>query len=435
MTTATAAMHEYAAAFSAWEKRLPGESLRPLRRAALERFRALGFPTTAHPDWKGTDVSAVSRAAFEPADATAPTGDLDVEALTFDDERAFRIALVDGRFEPALSSRKWPATVSTYSLAALAEQGALPKRGLELARHEENAFTALNLAYFRDGVFVDVAPAANVELPIHIVHLASQPDRAIHARTIVRIGARAQAKIVESYAGPVGARYFTNAVTEVLVGEDANLDHARLQRESEAAYHVATTQVVQAARSTYRSNSIAFGALLSRHELDARFEGEGAEGTLDGLFVPAGRQHVDTHTWLDHAKPHCSSRELYKGVLDGKSRGIFNGRIVVRKDAQKTDAKQTNKNLLLSREALVDSNPQLEIYADDVKCTHGSTIGQLEEEQVFYVRSRGIPLPEARALLTHAFAREVVDRLKVDALRDRVDSLLRERLAQGSKVW
>ncbi|PYV41246.1 MAG: Fe-S cluster assembly protein SufD, partial [Acidobacteria bacterium] len=265
-----------------------------------------------------------------------------------------------------------------------------------------------------------------VEEPIHLLFIAtaSGEPQVSHPRNLIVAGANTQAKIVESYVGLDNAVYFTNAVTEIVAGENSVIDHYKLQRESVHAFHVATLQIQQARSTSFSTHSISMAVL----------DGEGCESLLNGLYLVMGQQHVDNHTKIDHAKPHGSSRELYKGILDEKARGVFNGRIIVRPGAQKTDSKQTNKNLLLSEEALVNTNPQLEIYADDVKCTHGATIGQLSADALFYLRSRGISLETARNLLTYAFASDITGRIKIEPIRRELENVLFSRLPQNERL-
>ena len=296
-----------------------------------------------------------------------------------------------------------------------------------------NAFAAVNAAFLEDGAFVRIPPRTVVADPIHLVFL-SEPafgSTVSHPRNLVIAEAASQAQIVETYVGTAGKLYFTNAVTEVVLGEGAVLDFSKLERESDAAFHVATTEVSQGRDSSFTSHSISLGGALARHDLNVRLDAEGAGCTLNGLFIGSGTQHLDNHTVIDHAKPHGTSRELYKGIMDGQSRGIFNGKIIVRPAAQKTDAMQTNKNLLLSKDALVNSKPALEIFADDVKCRHGSTIGQLDDAAMFYLRSRGIGETEARELLVYAFASDVASRIRVAPLRAFVEAQLGLRLPRG----
>jgi len=281
---------------------------------------------------------------------------------------------------------------------------------------------------------VRIADGVTLERPIHIVHVAtdsaaSEGPRATHSRTLVAAGRGARATLVESFVGAGAATYLTNGVTEVELGDDAALEHCRVQLESERAYHVAHVDSRQGARSRYSAHHVSLGGLLVRSEIRAVLAGPGASCTLDGLYATAGAQHLDNHTILDHAAPHCDSRETFKGVLLGRSRTVFHGRIVVRPGAQRTDAKQSNRNLLLSAGALAQTRPQLEIYADDVKCTHGATIGRLNDDALFYLRSRGIAAEAARALLVEAFLAEVLERLGVEPLRRFLEARLAERLA------
>jgi Fe-S cluster assembly protein SufD len=281
----------------------------------------------------------------------------------------------------------------------------------------------LNTAFLRDGAFVYVPPGTVIEEPILLEFLADRVggNHAWHRRSLFVLGENSQVTLVESYSGPAGVTYFTNAVTEVIVGAGAVVDHYKVQREGDAAFHMATMQIQLDRAARFSSHAVTLGGSWVRNEVNAVFGGEGAECTLNGLYQAAGQQLIDNHTLIDHAYPHCASHELYKGILDGKARGVFNGKIQVRQDAQKTDAKQTNQTLLLSDDATINTKPQLEIYADDVKCTHGATVGQLDEEALFYLRSRGIDREQARALLTFAFANDIVDRIRVAPLRTQLE--------------
>jgi Fe-S cluster assembly protein SufD len=295
-----------------------------------------------------------------------------------------------------------------------------------LARHvrtEEHAFTALNTAFFRDGAFLFLPRGAVLNEPVHLVFLSTAPAEAAvsYPRNLIVAGANSRLTVAETYAGLSGGVYFSNAVTEVLVEEGAAVDHYKVQQEGPAGFHVAVTQVEQHRSSTFSSTFLGFGGSLVRNEVRVLLAGEGCECTLNGLYQAAQRQHMDNFTVIDHAQAHCASHELYKGILDGLAHGVFNGKIFVRQDAQKTDAKQTNQTLLLSDHATINTKPQLEIYADDVKCTHGATVGQLDEEAAFYLRSRGIGRDEARSLLTFAFANDVLSRVQIDSIRNRLE--------------
>jgi Fe-S cluster assembly protein SufD len=292
-------------------------------------------------------------------------------------------------------------------------------------------FASLNASLFDDGACVFIAPGGVIETPISLVFLTTSREEAplaTHPRVLVVAGRGSQATLVEAYGGPEGQTYFANGVTEVSLEDGAVLDHVRVQRESEAAFHVATVAVRQGRDSHYRSIALDLGAALARSDIGVLLDGEGGECELDGLFVVGGRRHADTHTCIDHARPHTTSREIYRGVLDDKARGVFHGLILVRPGAQKTDAFQLNKNLILSRSALVNSTPQLRIYADDVRCKHGSTTGQMDAEALFYLRSRGIGAEAARRLLIHAFASDIVSRVAVGPVRAAIEALLYQRL-------
>ena len=295
---------------------------------------------------------------------------------------------------------------------------------------------ALNTAYAQDGALIVVPDGAVIEGFIHLLFIGEGDGIWSHPRNLIVAGRNAQVTVVETYVG--SGNYFTNAVTEIVAGDGAVVDHTKVECESLDAFHIGTVQIHQQRSSTVVARTVAVGGLLVRNETNVALAGEGASLTLDGLFVLSGRQHVDNQTVIDHVKPHCTSMELYKGILDQSARGIFDGRIIVRPDAVKTNSRQVNRNLLLSETAIVDSKPTLEIHNDDVKCSHGSTIGQLDEEALFYIRSRGIGLSEARSLLVHAFASEIVDRMKVEPVREQVRRVMfrhmPDRLPEGREV-
>ncbi len=369
------AAHPYYADF----ERLPGDVpawLDELRRAAMDRFLDLGFPTQREEDWKFTSLNPLARLTFK------------------------RVA---GR-----GAADWSNPAIENHLARYAD-------------FQKHAFVALNTA-FLDSVHLVVIPAGARET-VRIEH-PSRPGVS-HPRTLAVIGDGAEASIVESFSGD--QKYFTNAVTEIVCGENSIVDHYKLQNESPAAFHISTIQVQQARNSVFTSRSFAFGSALARTEINAVLE-TGSECTLNGLYVVNGTQHVDTRTAIDHAKPHATSHELYKGILNGSASAVFNGKIIVRKDAQKTDAKQTNKNLVLSENATINTKPQLEIFADDVRCTHGATVGQIDADSIFYLRSRGIGLDDARAMLIEAFAREIMDAVKISELREQILGLFKANL-------
>lgn len=407
-----------------------------LRRAGLERFAALGFPTTQQEEWRLTNVAPIAQGTFQRSQGD-PNGVAPEQIAAYDFPAAARLVFVDGRFSSRLSSAEaLPAGVVASSLAAaLAATPELVEPWLgRFAGFEQQPFVALNTAFLGDGAFIHV-PRGVASGLIHALFLSSSEDgRATvsYPRNLFVAGENSQLTVVETYAG-TGA-YFNCPVTELVAGRNAVVDHYKVQRESREAFHVATFQVQGERDSAPSSHSISLGGGLVRNDVNAVLGGEGIDCTLNGLYLVDGRQHVDNHMRVEHAKPHCSSHELYKGVLDGKGRAVFNGLIHVHPGAQKTDAKQSNRNLLVSREAVANSNPQLEIYADDVKCTHGSTVGQLDEDAVFYLRSRGIGEEAARSLLTWAFASDIVERIKVEPVRKDLEEFLFARLPKGEIV-
>ena len=341
--------------------------------------------------------------------------------------------MVNGCFAPQLSScGALPAGVEAGGLSeAIDRDPTLVERYLtRLAPYEDQPFTALNTAFLRDGAFLQIAANAVIEQPIHLLFVATAHQKATvhHPRVLIVAGENSQARIVESYAGLRDAPYFTNAVTEIVAGPNAVIDHYKLLRESLQAFHIASMHISLGRSSSFSSHSITLGGALVRNDVNALLNGEGIDCTLNGLYVVNGRRLIDNHTMVDHAKPHCSSHELYKGILDDNAQAVFNGKIVVQPDAQKTDAKQTNKALLLSEHAQINTTPQLEIFADDVRCTHGATVGQLDHEAMFYLRSRGLSQARARNVLIHAFASDILDRIKIAPIRAHLDRVLLEQL-------
>jgi Fe-S cluster assembly protein SufD len=420
---------ETAAAGPAW--------LQGIRKAAIQKFAELDFPTTRQEDWKYTNVSPIANTAFRLAGDDA--SQVAVEAarqLLPASETAARLVFVDGRFSKALSSETASGgTVRSGSIAEFIRSGetAVETQLARSAEYSNHAFTALNTAFLADGAFVEIPGGAVIESPIYLLYISSGglPETVTHPRCLIIAGHHSQAAIIEEYIGLGSSRYFTNAVTEIIMGDGSVIDHSKLQREQDAAFHIASLHVRQSRGSSFNSHSIALGGGLVRNDINVVLDGEGAECQLDGLYVENGNQHIDNHTLIDHAKPHGSSRENYKGILDGKTSGVFNGSIVVRKDAQKTDARQSNKNLLLSRDAEINTKPQLEILADDVKCSHGATIGHIDQEAIFYMRSRGIDESAARSLMMYAFCNEIIDRIKPEAIRDLIGKAVFARITGG----
>jgi Fe-S cluster assembly protein SufD len=404
--------------------------IQSLRHDAFARFETLGLPTARHEDWRHTSLAPLARTTFRlPAERSL--GSARPSSLGLDSHEA---VFLNGRFAPWLSSLSGlPAGVQVTSLAeALASHPErLSGRLAQIASVDGQAFTALNTAFLEDGAYIHLEANAVAGKPIHLLFYSTNAEGLAtlsHPRTLVVAERGSQARIVETYAGPEGEAYFTNAVTELALGEGSIVEHYKMQRESEHAFHVGRIQADQGRNSQFASYSLSFGGALVRTDIDVRLGGEGASCGLYGLFLGHGSQHVDHHTVIDHAVPHCSSRELYKGVLDEKARGVFFGTILVRPDAQKTDAQQTNKNLLLSKDALVTSTPRLQIEADDVRCKHGSTTGQIDPLALFYLRSRGLGEAEARSVLTYAFAADVLERVTLPEVRKPLASYLSMRL-------
>jgi Fe-S cluster assembly protein SufD len=384
-----------------------------LREAAFQRFADLGFPTTHDEDWRFTSVAPIARTRFAPPGTNS---DPEPGAL------------------PSLFHNGRQAAANLPQGVRLATPEEIEAHLARYASFEHQAFVALNTAFLDNIVALRIERGAVIEEPLQILYggpVATAAPVAVHPRTLILAGANSQCAIVESYVGGSGA-YLTNAVTELAVGDGAVVDHYKLQTEGAEAFHIGSMSANLERGANFTTTSIALGGALVRNDVTATLS-EGTEATLNGLYVASGRQHVDNHTTIDHAKPHGSSRELYKGILDGKAHAVFNGRILVRKDAQKTDSKQTNKNLVLSDDATIDTKPELQIFADDVRCTHGATIGQLDAESLFYLQSRGIGRGDARRLLTYAFAQDVVDRIKVSSLRDSLERVLFEKFHERTQ--
>jgi len=403
--------------------------LKDIRSSAIARFESLGFPNMKQEAWRFTSVAPIAEGSFELAKAPTRVPTLDEIRPFLLLEAGLRLVFVDGFFQPSLST---PLFDDVQSLAhVVTHRQDLVRQHLgKYAATQDRPFSALNTAFVSDGAFVHVPAKATIAEPIQLLFLASGKPVVTHPRNLIVLEREARASIVETYASLSQGSYWTNSVTEIVVAEAARVDYHRVQRESPSAYHVAATQTHQGRNSTVNVHTVAFGAALARHDIGAVLAGPGGTLILNGLYLLAGQQHADHHTTIDHAADHCQSHEYFNGVLDDKSRGVFTGRIIVRPGAQKTDSKQTNNNLLLSANAHADSQPQLEIYADDVKCTHGSTVGPLDPRALFYLRSRGIGEHEAQRLLTYGFAAEILGRMEVAPLRAQLDGIVRSRLAE-----
>ncbi len=433
VTGAPAGQEAWLAAFAARERRLANECpwwLHGLRRTALARFAELGFPTTRVEEWKYTNLAPLARTVFEPAEPVAGTREL--PKIWIEQLEGFLVRTING--VPAASFAERGYSAGSLRTAWRETPELVEQHFSRYANFDRHAFIALNTAFFEDGVLVRIADGAVLERPLVLVHYLvadGEAAPASHVRTLVLAGRNSQASILEAWVGPGGRLYLTNSVSELVLGEGAVLDYARIQLEGDQAYHFSALHARQGRSSSLAVHTVLLGGALTRAEVGVVLAGEGASATLNGLYLARGEQHMDNYTTLDHAQPHATSLELYKGILDGRSSGVFHGRIIVRPEAQKTDAIQRNKNLLLSQDAVINTKPQLEIYADDVRCTHGATVGQVDADAIFYLRSRGIAHREARRLLTLAFAQEITDRLAPPPLRERLNAELLARLDEA----
>lgn len=448
MSAVAQAQESHLETFARFEEGAAGSDLgwlRSIRRSAMARFSALGFPTTHDEDWRFTNVAPIAETPF----GLARDGGIELTSPELDRLRvpgfaSIRLVFVNGRYEPRLSRQgPLPAGVKVGSLAdeLAADPGPLEEHLARYADYQHDSFSALNTAFIKDGALVRIPRRTVLSEPIYLLYISAPGAAApavTHPRNLIVAGDETQATVVEDYVSLDGEVHFSNVVTEVVVGENSVLGHYRIERESEQAFHVSTLRVEQGRASTVASHSLLLGGALVRNNVHPVLAGEGGDCLINGLFMGAGQQHLDNYMKVEHAGPHGTSRQFYNGILDGRSRGVFHGRIVVHKDAQKTDAKQTNRNLLLSEEAQIDTKPQLEIHADDVKCTHGATIGQVDEDAIFYLRSRGIPEASARDLLLEAFAGETLERMKDEPVRRHLEGLVgqwlrRARVLEGAR--
>jgi Fe-S cluster assembly protein SufD len=432
----------YWEAFERFEEEIKHPTwLFPIRKAGIARFAELGFPTLKDEDWRFTNVAPIARLPFKPV-LEHVGAQLEAAALkrfSFANFKASRLVFVDGHFSEELSSilpQAEGVKVGNLAAALQSDPAILEKHLARYVQSEGNAFTALNTAFFQDGAFIYVPAGKTVEEPVHLLFVSTSLEAGATTmpRNLIIAEKGSKLTVIESFVSTENGPYFTNAVDELVIGENAVVEHCKFQDESMEAYHIAAMHVYLGRNCNFIAHSITTGARLSRNNIRTSLADEGVECILNGLYLTRDDQVADNHMIVDHAKPHCNSHEYYNGILDGRSKGVFHGRILVRPDAQKTDAKQTNKNLLLSDDATIDTKPQLEIYADDVKCTHGATIGQLNEESIFYLRARGIGADKARQMLIHAFAGEIIDRIRFAPAREEMDKIVWDRLEQNPLV-
>ncbi|HUO81391.1 MAG TPA: Fe-S cluster assembly protein SufD [Gammaproteobacteria bacterium] len=415
-----------------------GERLAALREGAFASFASRGFPTRRDEDWKYTSLRPIEKRAFRPAPAAplaVPAARID--AVAFADLDCHRLVFVNGAFAPQHSDTgPGPGGVHIESLANLLSRGSAHDSGSLARQADGHRFVALNAAFVRDGAFIHAGRDAKPALPIYLLFVSTPgaDPVAAHPRVLVTADAGASLTVIEHFAGLDDAANFTNTVTDIAAGPDACVEHYRIQDESRQGFHIGGLHVRQDRDSRVFSHHIDLGGYLSRNDIEVALDGEGAEVTLNGLYLAGGRQHMDSHTRIDHLKPHTRSREDYRGVLKARARAVFNGKIRVHQNAQKSEAHQSNRNLLLSDEAEIDTKPELEIYADDVKCTHGATIGQLDEDALFYLRTRGIGEDMARGLLTFAFADGVIARFGLAPIRRHLERIVVGRLPDAERI-
>ena len=417
--------------------------LRPIRRAAIAELAEKGFPTPRDEEWRFTNIAPLTRLPFHlPSrfSANELPGDV-LPRLPLTGLKTARLTFVNGQYAPQWSIVPPALCHQIRNLAGVLAEGGpaaalVEKQFGQQSVRQQNAFVSLNTAFFQDGAVIIVPRGAAWTDPVHLLFIstAAEAGTALHPRNFILAEEASKATVIESYASLSEAAYFTNTVTELRVGAESSIEHCKFQDESLASFHIGTLQARMGRNAFLISHSIATGSRLARNHIYTDLAAEGVQCLLNGLYLTQGDQLIDHFMIVEHAKPHCESHEYYNGILDDRSKAVFHGRILVRPDAQKTDAKQTNKNLLLSDEATVDTKPQLEIYADDVKCTHGATVGQLDPESIFYLRARGIGLERARRMLMQGFAGEIIDRIKFEPLRSELDGLIWRRLEARPKM-
>ncbi|XZE19768.1 Fe-S cluster assembly protein SufD [Pirellulaceae bacterium SH449] len=400
-----------------------------IRLEGMNGFRQKGLPTTRDEEWRFTNIAPLLRRPFQ-----LPVHDSSIDSLVGPlveqaalTENCDRLVFINGRYSQRWSRRSQVDTQYAGSLAdsILKNQGSVRQRLLDASVSPQSVFSSLNSAFIEDGALIDIPDDVQLSQPIHLLFITvGDQSIACHPRNLISLGRNSQATIIESHVGHSTAGYFNNCFTEIKVAESAKLYHHKLQQEQIDALHVATTRVQLQSHSSYDSHYFAFGGALARNEVDCFLDGEEIDCTLNGLYMPSGEQLMDCRTRIDHAKPNCRSNEIYKGILDNKAKGVFNGKIYVHPQAQKTNAMQSNQAILLSDDAVIDTKPQLEIYADDVRCTHGATVGELDAQALNYLRSRGIPMDLARAMLIFAFANDIVQSVNVAEVRKHLESLL-----------
>ncbi len=402
-----------------------------VRSGAIDRFEQIGFPSVREEEWKYTNLAALAKESFQPAIKPRAISAADAARFVYPETANAHLVVINGFLNEEASVKTGlgdVVAIDLFNAVGDARYNKIVRKYLARnANYHDNGLKALNTAFLQSGVFLWIPKNVKLETPLQITFISDGAQTASFPRLLVVAEENSSVTLIENYAGD--ARYFTNAVAEIVLKEGARLEHYRVQNESDRAFHIATTAAELGRASSYDVTSINLGAQLARHDVSVVLDHEGAECWVDGLYVVGPNQHSDTHSVIDHKEPHCNSHQLYKGILDGNGRAVFNGKIFVREGAQKTDAMQTNKNLLLSPQARVDTKPQLEIYADDVKCAHGAAVGQIDEEELFYLQARGLNPELGRSLLTYGFAEEVIGKIKIESIRSQLDEAVMSHLS------
>ena len=410
----------------------PLDRVNQLRTNAVNQVNILNLPTKHDEDWRFTDISPLTKISFQPVREASPLKNSDVEHFYLT-EAVTRLVFIDGIYAPHLSTqiaepfKKSGVVVSSLAAASSENLAAIESHLGYHTELQDNIFAALNTSFLHEGALIIVPRNISVETPIHLLFIATQKEVSSHPRCLLIAEPNSRVTVIEDYVTLREETYITNTVAEFALADSAHVNHVRIQRDSKEAFHIANCSVSLAQKSNYQSVSIAFGARISRYNLNVLLKGEGAECTADGLALISNRQLADTHACIDHIKPHCTSHQLHKCIIDDAAHAVFNGKIIVRPDAQLTNSTQSNRNLLLTPKARIDTKPQLEIFADDVKCAHGATIGQLDNEEIFYLKSRGLSEVTARDLLTYAFGAEVIERIPVASLKLRLEQVVHKQ--------
>ena len=409
------------------------------RDSAINTFKQTGFPTTRQENWKYTDVKQIARQAFSANQiGNASLSEDELNNIRFDELNCIELVFLNGEYSATHSKvDNLPEGVVICDLAtAFSKHRDILEEQLQQSEFNNSAFTVLNTAFIQHGVLIFIPRNTKLERPVNLLFVSKQQEHefAAHLRNIVMLEENSELTLIESYVGLNEAQYFTNAITDITLRENARCIHYKLQQESVSSYHIGNLRAQQHKDSYLETHSIALGAALARNDIHGQLNAPGANIVMNGLYMTNGKQHIDNHTRVDHLQPHTFSTENYRGVLNNQSRAVFNGKVIVHKDAQKIEAHQNNANLLLSDDAEIDTKPELEIYADDVKCSHGATVGQLDKDMLFYLRSRAIDEDTARSLLTFAFAEEVISKINLQAIRNRLEYLVVGQLPDADLI-